>query len=404
MSITAPTNTGVGVGPSNPAPANLGRSAMASGPGSTAAAPIPFTRGSTDATTPDAQTSMTIGGTPLQVQLQTNAFLSALDIEFKVTTSGNSADVAFTADAPWNLIQQISLSDPSGVSIIDPISGYGLYLLNKYLQDYGCNYDAKLDPNYLAVTGTAADGGTISFRLTLPIEVRHRDAFGALNNSSANQRYLLTIVPASGASVVYSTAPTTVEDTIDVNITQHYWTSPPATITTSSGTVQVAQTPTGLGTVAFVRYERHNEVSGGGTPPIQLTNVGDYISQLVFVLRNSSAAREQTDWPSVFYWWINDFQTQALPLERWQRLIARFYDLKDATFEAAGGLDTGVFVMPSMNGLFDKSDNFAPANQYLPTNATTKLQVRGSIWGSSASYLEVYSRLVRPSSGAALFA
>ena len=54
--------------------------------------------------------------------------------------------------------------------------------------------------------------------------------------------------------------------------------------------------------------------------------------------------------------------------------------------------------------LFDASINFGPANQYLPTDATTKLQIRGSTWGSGANNLEVLSRLIRPVSGAALFA
>jgi hypothetical protein len=58
-----------------------------------------------------------------------------------------------------------------------------------------------------------------------------------------------------------------------------------------------------------------------------------------------------------------------------------------------------------LGALFDEAVNFGPANQYIPTDATTKLQVRGSTWGSTGTvqYLEVYSRLIRPVSGAALF-
>jgi hypothetical protein len=156
--------------------------------------------------------------------------------------------------------------------------------------------------------------------------------------------------------------------------------------------------------LALTRYERHNEVSGGGTPPIQLTSVGDYIGSLIFILRNSSGARDATDWPTAFKFLINDFQTDSIPTNKWLRDMARFYGYTSAAAEAVGGLDTGVFVMTKLNGLFDKADNFGPASQYLATNATTKLQIAGSTWGAGAGYLEVLVGVVRPNSGAALFA
>ncbi len=399
--VNTPVNSGIGVGPNNPAPANLSNSAMAQAPSATTAA-VPFTRGSMDATMTDSSGSVGFGSTT-QIGLQTNAFLSHLELEMTITTAGNAAAVAFNADAPWNVINQIKLDDPSGQSIMAPISGYNLYLLNKYALDTGCGFDPKTDPDYAATTGTGATGGSISIRLVVPIEMRHRDAFGALNNSAANQRYLLTII--TGATTdLYSTAPTTLPTTISYSITQKYWTSPPAVIVSSAGQTSVQQTPSGLGSVGFVRYERHNEVSGGGQPSIQLNNVGDYISTLIFVLRNSSGARDSTDWPSEFDWWVNDFQVHALKINKWTRDLARFYGYNRAAAEAAGGLDTGVFPLFQLNGLFDKAENFGPASQYLPTDATTKLQIRGSTWGSGASYLEVISRMIRPVSGAALFA
>lgn len=402
MTTTAsPPNSGVGVGSANPAPANLGRSPMASQPAGATAA-IPFTRGATDATMRDASKAEAFGVTD-QISLQTNAFLAAIEVEVIVTTAGNSAAVAFTADAPWNIIQQIKLDDPAGQSILAPISGYGLYLLNKYAVDTQCGFDPKTDPGFSAVTGTGATGGSISFRLVIPVENRHRDAFGALNNSAANQRYLVTLTTATAANVVYSTSPTTVPTSIQFNFTQQYWTSPPSVIVSSSGQTSVQQTPTGLGSVCFTRYERHNEVSGGGSPQFQLNNVGDYIAQLVFVLRNSSNARDAADWPPEFDFWVNDFQTQALTTTQWLKKMARFYNYDRAAAEAAGGLDTGVFVLYQLNGVFDEQCNFATPSQILPTDATTKLQVRGSVWGASASYLEVYTRLIKPSSGAALF-
>ncbi len=398
--MVVPSSSGIGAPGTAPAPANLSRSGMAQTPAPQAA--IPFTRGSTLATMRDASRVYTAGQQD-QVSLQTNAYLEAVIFDVILTTAGNAATVVFAADSPWQVIAQIKLDDPAGQSVVAPITGYQLYELNKYLPDTECSFDPKGDPTYVATAGAGATGGSFNFRLVLPVEHRRRDALGALNNSAANQRYLITLNIIPTFATLYTTPPTTPAPSVTFQFYQEYWTSPPATITTAQGSSQVQQSPSGLGTVAFVRYERHNEVSGGGQPQIQLNNVGDYISGLVFTLRTAANARDIADWPSEFDWWVNDFQLHALETAQWQRDLGRFYGYRNAV-ETAFGLDNGVFPLHQLAQLFDASVNFGPANQYLPTDATTKLQIRGSTWGASASYLEVLTRLLRPVSGAALFA
>jgi hypothetical protein len=283
---SVPSSTGIGAPGTAAAPANLSRSPMASAPNAPASA-IPFTRAATLATMRDATRSY-IAGQQDQVQLQTNAFLENVIMDVSLVTAANAATVAFAVDSPWQIIQSIKLDDPAGQSIIAPITGYQLYVLNKYLPDVECAFDPKHDPNYFATTGAGATGGSFGFRLVLPIEHRRRDALGALNNSAANQRYLITINILTSFATLYSTPPTTPAPTLNVQFYQQYWTSPPATITTAQGSSQTQSTPTGLGTVGFIRYERHNEVAGGGSPQIQFNNVGDYISFISFTLRDTS--------------------------------------------------------------------------------------------------------------------
>lgn len=420
----APASTGIGAPGTQPAPADLSRSPMAATPSAPASA-IPFTRASTLATMRDASRVYTPGQQD-QVQLQTNAFIENVIIDVNLTTAANAATVTFAADSPWQVIQTIRLDDPAGQSIIAPITGYQLYLLNKYLPDVECFFDPKRDPNYFATTGVGGGtGGSFGFRLVLPIEHRRRDALGALNNSAANQRYLITVNIIPAFATLYGTPPTTEAANIAVQYYQQYWTSPPQQITTSQGSSQTQRSPAGLGTVGFVRFEQHNEVSGGGSPQIQLNNVGDYISSIIFVLRDTAGARDvytppqsatNANWPPEFDWWVNDFQVHALSAYGptgtgaatgvggdWPRAMSRFYDYWAAN-ETAGGLDNGVFVLHMLFGLFDAISNFGPANQYLPTDATTKLQIRGSNWGSGANKLEVLTRMLRPVAGQALFA
>ena len=406
--MTVPSSTGIGAPGTAPAPASLSRSPMSASP-SGAATAIPFTRGSTLATMQDA-TLTVVPSTTYQIQLQTNAFLENIVLDVAATTSGNAC--TFSMDSPWTFFSSIQLLDPAGQAIITPITGYQLYLLNKYLPDTDCAFDPIRDPNYLLSTAT----GILSFRLSVPVEHRRRDALGALNNSAANQRYLLTLTTSAlntiGQGNLFLTNALTTAAVYTVNAYQQYWTSPPATITTSAGATQVQGTPSGLGTVGFVRYERHNEMNGGGAPQIQLNNVGDYISDIFFVNRLAATynLRDQASWPNPWAWWVNDFQVFALTVNDWQRWMARFYNFWSGMQVGilpptlGGMLDTGVFTLPWLHGLFDNQENFGPANQYLPTDATTKLQIRGSTWGSTVGFVEVITRLIRPVSGAALFA
>lgn len=424
--MQVPSSTGIGAPGTAPAPANLARSPMASAPNAQASA-VPFSRASTLATMRDATVAMA-AGTQTQVQLQTNAFIENVILDVSLVTAANAATVAFAPDAPWNAIAQIRVDDPAGQSIIAPITGYQLYTLNKYLPDVECGFDPKRDPNFFATTGAGATGGSFGFRLILPLEHRRRDALGALNNSAANQRYLITIntiASYGGTTGIYTTAPTTPATNLNIQFYQQYWTSPPSQITTSAGSSATQQTPAGLGSVGFIRFERHNEVSGGGSPQIQLNNVGDYISTIIFTLRDTAGARDiyvgpqsatNANFPQEFDWWVNDFQVHALSTYgpggptvatgiggAWPRNMSRFYGYWSAA-ETAGGLDNGVYVLYQMFDLFDEQANYAPANQYLPTDATTKLQIRGSTWGSGAANLEVLTRMIRPVSGSALFA
>lgn len=429
--MTTPSNTGIGAPGTGPAPANLSRSPMSANPQQAAQA-IPFVRGSSLATMKDQTVTITAGSTT-PIQLQTNAFLENVILDVSIVSTSNSATVKWQADAPFNIINQIKLDDPAGQSIMAPVTGFQLYLLNKYLNDTDCSFDPARDAGFYMLPTAANNGsgsssstaGSANFRLVVPIENRKRDAFGALNNSAANQRYLLTIVaaPSFGAGTdtannVYSTAPTNTP-VVTVSLYQRYWTSPPAVITSSSGSTAVQATPSGLGTVAFTRYERRNEVYGGGQPQWQLSNVGDYVSALIFTLRTTTGTNTRdvytagsainggyANWPAEFDWWVNDFQVHALSQDDWIRDMSRFYNYTNGISAQAGNpgyLDAGVFVLFQLFSLFDEAANFGVASQYIATDATTKLQGRGSTWGSASNYLEVLSRLIRPVSGAALF-
>src|SRR5690606_5061801 len=85
-------------------------------------------------------------GTP--VQIPAVGFLKKLRLRFAIsTTSAGSATL--NADAPWNLISSVSLKNSAGQPLIAPITGYELYLLNKYSgmgQGLASSYGVLGDP------------------------------------------------------------------------------------------------------------------------------------------------------------------------------------------------------------------------------------------------------------------
>jgi len=392
----------------------MARSGINQTPGQASAQTIPFSRASTLATAKDSSLLNLPAGSTSQVPLQTNAFLENLILDVQMT-GFTAATAVYTNDSPWNAIQ-VKFDDPAGQNIVTNLTGFALFTMNKYLPDTDCNFDPTYDPNYATPTS-----GNFSFRVVVPVEHRRRDAFGALNNSAANARYLLTITTnasygtngaANDPNYLYSTAPTGA-GLINIYIYQQYWTSPPNTIVSGGQSLPTQQTPTGLGSVAFIRFEQHNEITGGGTPMIQFNNVGDIITFINFTIRATITAvnnqRDAVDWPPEFDFYVNDFQTMAWSTNDLQRAIARFYNLTRGAVSVtpiAGRLDAGVFPLFMFFALFDECLNFGPANQYLATDATTKLQVRGSNWGSTNTnqVLQVHTRLVRPVTGAALYA
>ncbi len=434
-----PSSTGIGAPGTQPAPADLARSPMSASPGAQGAQLIPFTRASSLATMQDATLSALAAGSTTIVTLQTNAFLEFIILDVQIVTATNAATVKWANDGPFAIFGQagIQLLDPANQAIITPISGFKLAQLNKFLTDTDCFFDPSRDPGFFmlptaannAAGSAAANAGSANFRLVVPVELRKRDAFGALTNSASNEamKLVLNMAPSYGTSAdqengVYATAPTN-PPTVNVSVFQQYWTAPPQVIVSGGQSVNTAVTPAGLNSVGFIRSELHREVAGGGTPPIQLTSVGDVITNINWTLRTTTGTNtrdawngasayllnaQYANWPPVFNFAINDFTTLAIGQDMWTREIARFYGQWNGVSAVAGNpgyLDAAVFTFgPWLSGLLDEANNYVPAGQYLATEAGTKLQVRGSTWGAASSFLEVDVRIMRPQSGATLYA
>jgi len=430
-----PLSSGIGAPAPGEAPGSLVNSPISATPSKQTAAAIPFTRGSTLATMQDAQLNNMTPGQPIEINLQTNAYLEYITLDTSIVAVNTDAnEVSWQADGPFNIwgISGIQLVDSANLPLITPISGFKLAQLNKFLCDTDQFFDPASDSGFFMdpLPGAASEtlvAGSANFRLVIPVEVRRRDALGAITNSDAGKPVRLTLTPAAsfaaGADTqnnVYVTNAPATSVTLNVQVFQTYWTQPPQVIVSGSQSTATVASPAGLGTLGFIRSELHKEIAGGGDGPFQLTSVGLIISNLIWTLRlstdnerdaytNGSAINGgYANWPAVFHFNVNDFNTLSLGQDNWLYEMSRFYGLRNGVSAVAGTpgtLDAGVFTFgPWWSGMFNAADNFSTANQFLATESGTKLQSVNNIWGTDSASVSVDVRTIRPISGATLYA
>lgn len=390
-----------------PSPASTAASPGSQSPTPPQPQAIPFVRASRRASQQDfGQSAMTLTAAQQQLgpfDIQTNGFLRYLELYVAQTTAANAAAVAFAQDGPFNVLQNVTLQDPSSEFIVSPYTGYELMLAEKYFGYAGNSphTDPRSDPNFLATTGAGATGGSFAVVLKIPLEDRQRDAFCAVPNSAANKNYRLQAYVNSTAGI-FTTGPTTPAPNLQVQCTNFYWTEPPASI---AGAPTVP-TPNGNGSVAYLDREVFTALTSQSNPSIIFKNVGRVFKNALFIARNNAgtSVRTFTDWPDPMAIWINGFPMYYKPLHTWRTETQKLtgYGSGGAALDAAGGQDTGVLPWYDLMSQPGHTDNWGPADQFLPTVPSTKIQLVG-VFGATSNTLTVLQRTIKPSSGAALF-
>ena len=384
---------------------------------------IPFVRAARKKSAAAATLTGTVPAAAQQlqvVQVPAAGYLRGIELLVDVATSGNSAATAFktaatAGDAPWSFINSINLVSADGSNLVSNVSGYQLFLVNKYgaFRSQGQQMDPRSDQYFSLTTGTGATGGSFSFRLFIPVEIDQSSGFTSLPNLAANKSYQINIqLNASGA--VYSTAPTAA-GAYTITVINHYW-SQPAAMNAVGVPQQIA--PVGVGSVNLTSLQTIPVTQGDRI--VQLQNVGNVIHKLIFTLRKSDGTRTTTDWGStnqlilnndtLFYWTTPNATTNK---STWASYITDTYGYGDAvnaaapgttsTLDSANGLDTGVYAL-NFGDINGNAQTACSRDQFLPTLDSTLLQLRSTSFGANAATLEVLSMAVKPTSAAALYA
>lgn len=255
-------------------------------------------------------------GTPgtFNFALPSYGYLSVVYLSV-LATGGTGTAAVYFEDAPWSIIQNITLTDVNGVPIYQ-LTGYSAFLAAKYggYRLFPPDGSVTTFGNVTAGTGAGATalgnnpvnftGTSGNFGFVLPIFLEFaRDGLGALPNLDASARYNLQVQIASATAnantgPVYTTAPTGYP-TLALAVEVCCRSQPPAAdIFGNANSIS----PPAVGTVQYWSQQTFSSLSGSQT--LQLSRVGNLIRNHLLVFRDPGSAptraiAETTDMPTL---------------------------------------------------------------------------------------------------------
>lgn len=345
------------------------------------------------------------GATSLQpIQLPATGFVRKIGCYFVVTMAAGSAGALVAGDGPFNVISGITLTDATGQPIQQPIGGYNLYLVNKYLpsgienyQNVTRSYQNPLEGPEYAYAATATTG-TAVFRLDIDLEEDSATGYGCVPNLDSNASLQLKI-DLNALSVAFAGTGITV-GTVSVTVDQWYW----APVSASTANVPNEQTPSGFGDFVETRYETQ-PVNASAENTITLTNRGGLIKGILLVSRAAGVRTAPPTTANIGLVYDN------VPIDEGIKM-ATHLDYMRRTYGYIGA-DTGTSMVPLSAGIPSGLDvgvvpwNFSTYGQgrdtWLSTRVGTLLQTKFTP-GASATQVEIITQLAQVRDPAAFYA
>jgi hypothetical protein len=306
--------------------------------------------------------------------------------------NGNTTIVA-AADAPFSVISLVQLKDAFGTPLIVAPGFEGLYLVPLFSGGFGLDVstDVTLLPSFSGVSTGSTGTGNFNFPTYLPLEFNK--GYGVI--SGANASLLPTLQwNLAASSSVYTTAPGTVP-TVNLGVDADFYWLPEG----------VAVEPPGLGsTRQWVLQQANPTVTSAATSRNQLPRLGGYLDTLVFISRNTSAARYDvlpgfaTNAISVGNTSRFQFYVDGVPLldtttlELLDDMQINFGWLPTSTTGGTANITggnsrpAGVFAITRKLAINQKSMGlFDTGETFLSTNPGTLMELAGAPWGTFAT-------------------
>jgi hypothetical protein len=322
----------------------------------------PFVRLSRDAKAVGFKVTSAFGGVIQQGINAKGGYFKHLILTVAATGGTSTAAVVAAADAPWSVIQTLSVSDSFGQPIIF-CDGFGLYLINKYSGQcgQGLQSDVKNLASYSAIqTASGTGAGNWSFKIFIPFEL---DAAGYCSLVSMNASATPNInIQLAASSAVYTTAPTTLPNVITVTMRPNFWAAP---------IEDTSIAPPDVGATAQWSMAPGPEgVASGAQTFVHIPNVGRWFHTLILVLRDSANVRQD-------YYPLNDL---TLTLDGVPIYVEEFADRVDDMQRMTLGIsrDTGVIAYTFRQSVETIIGNADTHDVMLPTTPATDLTIGGT--------------------------
>lgn len=342
-----------------------------------------------------------------QYEIPSTGFLNGVYIlvQNTVTTStatatGTAGVGVLTENGPYNVIDNIIFTDTNNSEIIGPIDGWDLYTITKwggycFQDDPEANTDLFSSTSNATASSSAA--GSFTFMLRVPVELVPRDALGSLPNKSSSTPFKIKTTVAAIATVYNNTA--TVGGTCRFRMfPDSYW---EPTATDGSGN-PIASNPPAVNTTQYWNKTPYQQTGGAAMSELLTNSVGFPVRNLVFVLSATTGGRAtgETNFPDN---WRLQLQSNILmdrPKAYWKRKITEAYGYLNAG-DSAGQKDNGVYAQPYCRDFYPKP-GWENRRQYLRTTDGMRLQMKGTLGGSGAHTLTVYTNYVGMGQGSSL--
>jgi hypothetical protein len=344
---------------------------------------VPFIRASAEHREPCgidvSRILLASGGQDLGV-FDISAYGYVRNIVLVVTGTGATGTWTFAEDGPFSALQNIALTEPNGAIIAQYNSGYDLFLANKW---GGFANVVGADPRMSPTTSTDATGN-FTYVLRIPLELSQRDGLGSLPNQNAAATFKLRMSLASGAAAgpLYNAAGTLLP-TVRVVAYLEAWDQPEV----SAAGMTNQTTPPAMNTTQFWSTQVFNV--GAGFQTIRLTRVGNYIRNLIIVMRRAGGTRVngQADFPDPIWLYLDARPLDNVSKALWQETMYRRTGFggraqggvltAPLAADTPGSQDSGVFVYDfchEFNGTIGQENR----DLWLPTLGSTRLEFQGT--------------------------
>lgn len=339
------------------------------------------------------------------IPLIATGYVRRITMYFQATFTCASAGALVAGDAPFNLINGITLSDATGQPVQQPLSGYNTYLVNKYLAG-GVNapvspkvenFNPIVGPEY--VYATTSTTGTATFRLDLFLEQDPSTGWGCIPNLDSNASLQLKIDAAQITNAFSGTGVSLGQ--LSVIVSQWYW----APVGPTTGGVSNVMSPPGNGDFVGTRYETQT-VSPSSENTVTCTNRGGIVKAIIAVSRAAGVRTAFTPATNVGLIYDNVAVDEGIRLEEQYNFLRRAYGYLGADSGTAlvpvtpagtiTGLDVGV--LPWVFGAHDAGYR----QTWLPTRTGTQLQLKLTP-GAGASQIELITQIAEVRDPAAFY-